>query len=130
MKQSHEFENILDDCLERLINGETVERCLESYPEQASELEPLLCTAQATRGAAAIQPRSEFRARARYEFRSALEAQASQKPSLFHLRRRWAVALLVISILLVSGGGTALAASRSMPDSPLYSVKLATEETP
>ena len=128
MKKMSEFENILDDCLERLVGGETVERCLGSYPEQALELEPLLRTAQATREASAIAPRAEFRARARYEFRSALHDEMSRKKQpRFVLRRGWVVALMVIGILLVSGGGTVLAAGDSMPDSPLYSVKLATE---
>ena len=128
MKKMSEFENILDDCLERLVGGETVERCLGSYPEQALELEPLLRTAQATREASAIAPRAEFRARARYEFRSALHDEMNRKKQpRFVLRRGWVVALMVIGILLVSGGGTVLAAGDSMPDSPLYSVKLATE---
>jgi hypothetical protein len=128
MKKMSEFENILDDCLERLVGGETMERCLGSYPEQALELEPLLRTAQATREASAIAPRAEFRARARYEFRSALHDEMSRKKQpRFVLRRGWVVALMVIGSLLVSGGGTVLAAGDSMPDSPLYSVKLATE---
>ena len=129
MKKSSEFENILNECLERLIKGETVEQCLGGYPEQALELEPLLRTAQATREASAIMPRAEFKARARYEFRSALHAEVSQKTrpvSVF--RRGWVMALMVIGILLVSGGSTALAAGNSMPDSPLYPVKLATEQ--
>jgi len=129
MKKSNEFENILDRCLERLVRGETVEQCLKSYPEQALELEPLLRTAQAAREASAILPRADFKARARYEFRAALHDKASRKKQpRFALRRGWAVALLVVSILLVSGGGTALAASSSMPDSRLYPVKLATEQ--
>jgi hypothetical protein len=129
MRKSSDFEDILDECLERLIKGGTVEQCLESYPEQALELEPLLRTAQATREAAAITPRAEFKARARYEFRSTLHAEVSQKTrSLPTLRRGWVVALMVIGILLVSGGSTALAAGNSMPDSPLYRVKLATEQ--
>ena len=129
MKKSSDFENILDECLEQLIKGGTVEQCLESYPERALELEPLLRTAQATREASAITPRAEFKARARYEFRSVLHDEVSQRArpvSVF--KRGWVVALLVIGILLVSGGGTALAASNSMPDSLLYPVKLATEQ--
>ncbi len=129
MKKSSQFENILDECLERLIKGETVAQCLESYPEQALELEPLLRTAQATREAAAITPRADFKARARYEFRSALHAEMNQKTRpRFSLRRGWVMALMVIGILLVSGGGVALAAGNSMPDSPLYPMKLATEQ--
>ncbi|UCC90400.1 MAG: hypothetical protein JSW24_04535 [Dehalococcoidia bacterium] len=128
MKNS-EFENILDECLERLDRGETLEQCLQSYPEQAAQLEPLLQMAQAVRKASAILPRSEFKARARYEFRSALRAGATKKrQSLFSLRPRWAVALMVVSILLIVGGGTAVAASNSMPNNPLYPVKLAAEQ--
>ena len=128
MKNS-EFENILEECLERLVKGETLEQCLQRYPEQAAQLEPLLQTAQAVRKASAILPRSEFKARARYEFRSALGATATRRrlPS-FGLRPRWVMALMVIAIILVAGGGTAAAASNSMPDSPLYPVKLATEQ--
>jgi len=128
MKNS-EFENILDECLERLVKGETLEQCLQHYPEQAAQLEPLLQTAQAVRKASAILPRSEFKARARYEFRSALQATVTKRRlPLFGLRPRWAMALMIIGILLVAGGGAAAAASNSMPDSPLYPVKLATEQ--
>jgi hypothetical protein len=128
MKDS-EFENILNECLDRLASGETLEQCLQSYPEQAAQLEPLLQMAQAVIKASAILPRAEFKARARYEFRSALQAEATKRRQpLFSLRRRWSVALMVVSILLLAGGGTAVAASNSMPDSPLYPVKLAAEQ--
>jgi hypothetical protein len=128
MKNS-EFENILDECLDRLGRGETLEQCLHSYPEQAAQLEPLLRMSQAVSKASAILPRSEFKARARYEFRSALQAEATKKRlPLFSLKRRWAMALMVVSILLLVGGGVAMAASNSMPDSPLYPVKLVTEQ--
>jgi hypothetical protein len=128
MKNS-ELENILDECLDRLAGGETFEQCLQSYPEQAAQLEPLLQMAQAVIKASAITPRAEFKARARYEFHSALQAEATKRRRpLFSLRRRWSVALMVVSILLLTGGGTAAAASNSMPDSPLYPVKLAAEQ--
>ncbi|GAI42438.1 unnamed protein product, partial [marine sediment metagenome] len=43
MSKEKEFDNILDECLERLlVNGETIEQCLQSYPEQAANLKPLL----------------------------------------------------------------------------------------
>jgi len=129
MKISNEFENILDQCLERLVTGETIEQCLLSYPEQAFELEPLLRTAQAAREASAILPRADFKARARYEFQAALhDAVGNKKQPRFSLRRGWVLSLLIVGILLVSGGGTALAASGSMPDSPFYQVKLTTEQ--
>jgi hypothetical protein len=129
MKKNREFENILNDCLERLAMGETIMQCLESHPEQAEQLEPLLRTAQAAREASAILPHPEFRARARYEFHSALQEAASKKRlSLFGLRTRLVTAMVALSIILVSGGGTVVMASSSMPDNPLYPVKLASEE--
>ena len=129
MKKNRELENIFDDCLERVVRGETFKQCLESHPEQAEQLEPLLRAAQAARETSAILPRPEFRARARYEFHSALQEAASKKrPSLFGLRTRLATAMVALSIILVFGGGTVVMASSSMPDNPLYPVKLATEE--
>ena len=73
MKKSKEFDNILDECLERvLFGGNTLEQCLQSYPELAGELEPLLRMALSTKEASNVQPGAEFRAKASYQFRSAL----------------------------------------------------------
>jgi hypothetical protein len=128
--KNKEFDNILNDCLERLLlDGESLEQCLEHYPAQAAELKPLLETALAAREAAAIQPRPDFRARARYQFNSALkEVAAGKSRSSWGWFPRWATALAVVLVLVLAGGGTVAAAGSSMPDSPLYSVKLATEQ--
>ncbi len=130
MKETKEFNNILDECLERLlVKGETVEQCLVSYPEQADELEPLLRTALVTKKALAIQPRPEFIAKARYQFGSALqEVKPKRRLSFLGWQPRWATAVAVVLILLLGGGGTVAAAGSSMPDNPLYPVKLATEQ--
>ncbi len=127
---SKEFDNILDECLERLlVKGETVEQCLQSYPEQAANLKPLLQTALATKKAAAIQPRAEFKARARYQFRSALQEAASRRSRLFlGWLPQWATVVAMVLAVLMVGGGTVAAASYSMPDNLLYPVKLATEQ--
>ena len=74
IKKTREFDNILDECLERILSGgETVAQCLAGYPEHASELEPLLETAYITRQATSITPRAEFREKARHEFSQALQ---------------------------------------------------------
>jgi hypothetical protein len=124
-----EFNNILDECLERIVlDGETMEQCLRLYPEQAAELKPLLETVLSVKEASAIQPRPEFKARARYRFRSALgEKTAPKHRSFFGWLPRWATALAIVLVVLMAGGGTVAAASNSMPDSILYPVKLATE---
>jgi len=125
-----EFNNILNECLERLlVKGESLEQCLQSYPEQAAELKPLLETALAAREASAIQPRPDFRARARYQFQSALKEMAAGKSrTSWGWFPRWATVLAIVLVLVLGGGGTVFAADGSMPDSPLYSVKLATEQ--
>jgi len=126
-----EFDNILDDCLERILTrGETVEQCLESYPEQSAELEPLLQTALLTKRASAIKPRPEFRERARYQLRSALqemEEKRERRSFFFGWQPRWATAVIAVLVFLLVSGGTVTAANNSMPDEPLYPVKLATE---
>jgi hypothetical protein len=125
-----EFDNILDECLERIVlGGETLEQCLKRYPEQADELKPLLETVLAVKEASAVEPRPDFKARARYQFRSALgEKAAPKRRPFFGWLPRWATALTIVLIVLLAGGGTVVAASNSMPDSILYPVKLATEE--
>jgi hypothetical protein len=123
-----EFNNILDECLERILAGESLKGCLKLYPQQAAELKPLLETMLAVREASAVRPSPEFRARARYQFRSALaEKAAPQRRPFFGWLPQWATALAIVLIVLLAGGGTIAAASNSMPDSILYPVKLATE---
>ncbi len=124
------FEDILDDCLERLlVNGETVEDCLAVYPQQADDLKPLLQIALDTKKAATIEPSPEFRARARYQFHAALQETASPKSSPFSFwRARWATVLTTILVMLLASGGMVAAARTSMPDSPLYPIKLAVEQ--
>ena len=133
MNKSREFDNVLDECLERLlVKGETLEQCLQSFPKHADELKPLLETALATRQVSSIQPRSEFRDRARHQFYAALrETEYERRRSFFSWgwQPRWAtVVAVVLALLLAGGGSTVAAASGSMPDDFLYPVKLATEQ--
>jgi hypothetical protein len=126
-----QFNDILNDCLERLlVKGETIEQCLQSYPEQAPELKPLLEVALASRTVRKIKPSPEFKARARYEFNAALQEATTKKSTRFSLYRfpRWATVVALIIGLLTTATGTVAAAGYSMPDSPLYPVKMATEQ--
>ena len=131
MRQPREFENILNECLEKLVlKGETVEQCLRSFPEHAAELEPLLQMTLAIKGASDIQPSPEFRDKARYQFYSALqEMERKRNRPVFSWLPRWAtVVATIVLVLLLAGGGTAVAASGSLPGEFLYPVKLATEQ--
>lgn len=129
MNRDKELANILNDCLERLLRGETIEQCLQDYPQYAGEIEPLLQTAMAAKKALAIQPGVEFKARARYQFQSMLkEAKPRRGLPVLSWQPRWAPALAIGLAFLLAGSGTVAAAGNSMPDSPLYPVKLATEQ--
>jgi len=129
MAKGKDFDNILNECLDRLISGETIESCLERYPEYAMELEPLLKTALEARTAAAVKPRPEFRQRAGYEFQKAIsEMSSKQYKSAFRWQLRWALPVAIVAVILIGGTGTVYAATNALPDSPLYGIKLATEQ--
>jgi hypothetical protein len=122
-----QFNNILNECLERLLTGqETVEQCLQRYPEFAAELEPLLRTAVMMNKAADVKPSAEFRARARYQMQLKM-TQAKTPLRITRAVPRWAIAVCTVMLVFVLGGGTVLAAANTMPGNPLYAVKLATE---
>ncbi|MCR4393756.1 MAG: DUF5667 domain-containing protein, partial [Dehalococcoidales bacterium] len=132
MKQGESFNNLLNECIERIMRGETVEECLRRYPEQAEELKPLLQTVLKARQVSQIQPEAGFKSRARQEFQRAIyEKQASrrEKAGWWHWRWQsaWAMAIIAVLIVLL-GGGAVVAAAGSMPDNPLYPVKLAAEQ--
>jgi len=123
-------EDILNECLEAIARGETEESCLARYPEQASEIRPLLQVIIASQGARQISPRPEYRARARYEYRCAVaEVCAKSTQRGFRWRWRWSTAVpLVIAVIAVAGGGIVAASTNALPGQPLYGIKLATEE--
>jgi len=131
LKKNKKFDNILDECFERiLVNDETIEQCLERYPEYAAELEPLLLTATATNKAVDIAPSPEFKARARYQLRVEMASLDTKKRRFFLTRQpRWAVAVVTALVVLLLGSGTVLAANSesTLPGNPLYPIKMATE---
>lgn len=133
MKQSKQLDNIFNECLESMLSqGESMEQCLSRFPGYAAELKPLLEAALAVKQAAAIQPRPGFREAARHRFYQAMKEIESQprNPVLGWLRRpQWATVVAIVLVFLLAGGGTVTAANASMPDEPLYPVKMAVEKT-
>ncbi len=127
-----EIKDIFEDCLQRLLfNGESIENCLAAYPQHADELKPLLITAlSAKQTGDSLIPRPEFKARARNQFYTELNDTFTAKKRPFLLRRfRFATtALTAVLVMVIASGSLVAAASSSMPDSPLYSVKLAVEQ--
>jgi hypothetical protein len=133
-------ESILSDCLDRLARGDTLVACLFSYPAEADWLAPLLSTASRLQApdSPALSAESFSAGEARLLARAA-ELRVRQKevasgrrmaiPGLL-LGARRLVAAVVASLVLLLGilsAGTVSAASSSLPGSPLYPVKRATE---
>ncbi|UCC16510.1 MAG: hypothetical protein JSU58_09105 [Dehalococcoidales bacterium] len=131
MGKEKEFNNILDECLDRLMfKGDTVELCLADYPEYADELRPLLETSLMTSKISSLEPDQEFKAKSRNELFAILrEAEEKKSRSLFKFswQPRWAGVVAIIVAILIATGGTSAASIGSMPDDFLYPVKRATE---
>ncbi len=51
---------MLDDCLERIKKGETIEACLSGYPQARQEMEPMLRAALSLSSLPRVQPSPEF----------------------------------------------------------------------
>jgi hypothetical protein len=132
MRRDREFDDILNDCLEKMLQGRSIEQCLADYPDHASALEPMLRTAARTRMAANVRPRPEFKDRARHEFQVAIRDMETKPAPVGHrffpgLKPVW-IAVCALVAIIIAGGGTVYAAGNALPDSPLYSIKLATEQ--
>lgn len=132
MSRKIKIEDILDNCLERMLKGESVEDCLRDYPVQASELEPLLRTSFAVlQKSAAIEVNPEFKARVHSRLQGMLRArqEKAEKRAIVPVwRRRWALAMTTVLVILFAGVGIVAASTGALPDEPLYAVKLATEQ--
>jgi hypothetical protein len=128
------FNSILDECLAAIQQGETVDECLARYPEQAERLEPLLILVDKVRSTPPAQPRPWPQAAAWQRIRQrATDLRAEPRSVQLNLDygawlRPVAITLAVLLALFGATGGTVLAAQNSLPDSPLYRVKLATED--
>ena len=128
MGKDKEFDNILNDCLDRLMKGEDIASCLSRYPQRAAELEPLLKTALEAHAAASITPHPEFRQQAGLEFQKAIAEMPVKAPrSPFRWQLKWVIPVAVFLVLFSGGAGTVVAATNSLPDSPLYGLKLTIE---
>ena len=129
-KKAENIRDILDNCIELLLKGRSVEDCLNAYPKQARELESLLRISAATmQGASAIQPSSEFKGRVHSRLQDMFHTRAEQKRAKIPVwHRRWAVALASVMVIFIAGIGTVVASANALPDQFLYPVKLTSEE--
>jgi hypothetical protein len=146
---------ILDLALERQAAGEPQERILAEFPENMNELQPLLATAAALEflpplelppAAAWYADRQDFLAEVRalnpqerpaglidglqawfvdHAFWRAPIVRKKEPRTMFPLLVK---AVIVLSLIFGSLGGTAAVSATSLPDSPLYPLKLMFED--
>jgi len=125
------FQTILDECLKELETGQPLDAILARYPEEADQLRPLLVAAQNLKAMPIARPRSHVQEAGWQRFLGeaiALRRARERRPAFGLLRPLAVAAASLVLVLSLGGGATVYAASRSLPDSPLYPVKLATEE--
>jgi hypothetical protein len=126
------FSAMLDECLTALGRGESLDACLARYPRHAEELRAHLRLAQRLAQTPPHEPRSAAQAAAWHQFRT-----QAQDMRLGHKQRRslnvgWLRPLTIAAVLTVAvlgaAGGSVYASQDALPDSPLYRVKLASED--
>ncbi len=122
------IEDALNNCLDMVGAGSSLEDCLSHYPGQRPELEPLLRTALALRQASVIPLRPAFRAEGRARVVGAMAALRSRsvRPPGIGWTWRYAIASLVIVFLL--GAQVVSASAQSLPGETLYPVKRTVEQ--
>lgn len=127
-----ELEMILDQCVEDLRNGKSVEECLQKYPSHRVQLKPLLEMAQAIERVPTPAPRRQLISETLVEVgREIARYRFGRNRSFFGIifqQPRFAWALSIVFTLLFSVAGITAVASGSTPGDFLYPVKLVTEK--
>ena len=105
---ANEFDRILDECIDRINRGESLEDCLSSYPEHAKKLEPLLQAMLDTQTAYTFTPSSAAKMAARQHFNIALEELAQRReerrslfPRVLGWSRAWVAVAAVLLVALI-----------------------------
>ena len=136
MRDTMTLPAILDDCLQRLQTGETVAACLDRYPDQASELAPMLMAAARLRPLAGQRLSDAQRAQGRAAVRAAARTQVARAahpgrgPGWGWMKSRafgLAVAALAVVLVLALAGTTVLA---SQPGDAGYPLRVVAERAP
>jgi hypothetical protein len=139
-------QHALDQCLQTLAAGESLEVCLARFPDQRQELEPMLMAVLRLQAVQALQAPPAFRQAGRGRLLAAIEAAPKPiAPTRTPLVQRCMATLagilqplrlaplalrLALALILLTAGtaATAYAAQGAMPGNPLYAVKLVGED--
>jgi hypothetical protein len=128
---SQKFDDALNDCLERIAQGEQAEECVKRYPQHREELMPLLRMAHtAIRSVNSSSYRVESKQhgmdrmlQAYSEGRMGTRRNWFFMPFIQPLARPVLVGFVAVFLTAVAAGGSTMAAADSVPGEPLYWVK-------
>ncbi|MFC1998968.1 DUF4382 domain-containing protein [Chloroflexota bacterium] len=119
---SDKFDKILNDCIDRINGGQTVEDCLADYPDHAENLQPMLESMQITKGGFVSIPIATARQRARQRMMAALRQPETKKaravfafPNIWKNMKVLATASAVLAIALASYFGVVLTSTQIVP---------------
>jgi hypothetical protein len=121
----------LEVCIKALETGANIEAVLKLYPHMADELRPILeAVIRAQSLSVETVPENAIsRGRARVLGHAAEMREASRRPrGAGFVLRRFATAMLLTVVLLLSGTGIVSASSGALPGDNLYPVKRSWEE--
>ncbi len=124
-----QLEAKLIECLDALAQGESIERILSRYPQEAAQLRPLLDSAAGLR-ALRMEPSEAARMQSRQKFlaQADLLRRTKQRKTMGFLPRfatGFIAAALVAGVL---GTGAVAASGSALPGDPLYGLKRTMEE--
>lgn len=101
---SKNFDEIFDECIDRINSGERPEQCLASHPEYAEELEPALRTLLDVRDAYSFVPSASAKMKAKRRFQAVLvkleQGRVEQPPALTR-PFGWSWAWIAVAVVLV-----------------------------
>jgi hypothetical protein len=122
--------DVLEDCLERLQAGASLEQILELYPQWASELRPLLESALLAWSLRVSAPIPEASmARSRTLFVNKAVAQPQTRPFIGLVIRFSHSLVAALAAVVILAIGTSFVSAQSLPGDIFYPVKLAGEQT-
>jgi hypothetical protein len=107
---SKKLDLLLDECIDRINAGESIQECLACYPEHAAELKPLLQALSDVGNIVSDMPKAEARSMMRQRLESAaITAERSPHknqwiPAIFGRPKVWASAIIVLVLALVGFG--------------------------
>ncbi len=140
---NRKLDRVIDECLSRVQAGdETVQDCVQAYPELKDVLEPMLALAlRVNETLAPEKPDEQYvrnaklrilnRVKVSVTSNSSKSVQSRRAPRIDFRRRRWSTVIagvVIAAMLFGSGIGLRQASASALPGDSLYPVKRAGEE--